>query len=106
MRITVSEALIFPSPVHIWVTNRLSNNKKLDLHCLERYGEDLGDTTLPPGGQFNYTFVPRIIFRSSKYYCSVKWIGSNLKWFDLWSQGRDDKAGRFLTWNVTEKEAC
>ncbi|CAI8584922.1 unnamed protein product [Vicia faba] len=104
--VVVSEALIFPKQVHLEVTNRLSNKRELYLHCYERYGDDLGEYILFPGGQFIYSFKPRIIGKSSKYYCSVKWIGSNLKWFDLWSQGRDSNAGQFIKWTLEENEAC
>ncbi|KAI5437055.1 hypothetical protein KIW84_023249 [Lathyrus oleraceus] len=104
--VVVSEAGILSNLVHIEVTNGLSNNKNLDLHCFERYGEEPGEVTLPPGGQFKFSFRRRIIGRSTKFYCSVKWIGSNLLWFDLWSQGRDGNAGRLLRWTVREKEVC
>ncbi|CAL5188947.1 unnamed protein product [Lathyrus oleraceus] len=102
--VAVSEAGL--PTIHMEVTNRLSNNKKLALHCYERLGRDLGEFILPPGGQFNYDFLPRLVFKSSKYYCSVKWDGSNLKWFDVWSKGRDYKEGLLVKWSITEKKSC
>ncbi|KAI5437041.1 hypothetical protein KIW84_023236, partial [Lathyrus oleraceus] len=102
-----SEAGLFPRTVHLEVTNRLSNNKQLILHCYERNGEDLREYLLFPGGQFIYAFKPRkYFFTSSKYYCRVKKSGSDLKWFVLWSQGRDGDAGRFIKWTLTDSKAC
>ncbi|CAL5188944.1 unnamed protein product [Lathyrus oleraceus] len=104
--VAVSEAAIFPHRVDIELLNKLSDNKKLTIHCYERYGEDLGELILPPGGKLNFAFRPRVVGKSSKYYCSLKWDGSNLKWFDMWSQGRDYNACRVCKWIVNEKEAC
>lgn len=106
--VVVSEASIFPKKVHLEVTNRLSNNKELYLHCYERNGDDLHEYVLFHGGQFIYSFKPRIFFKSSKYYCSVRWdgSGSDLKWFDLWSKGRDGNVGRFIKWTIQDNEAC
>ncbi|KAL5100514.1 hypothetical protein RYX36_004841 [Vicia faba] len=102
----VSEAITWPGGVNAVVTNALSNNKILGLHCYERLGQDLGEKQLPPGGEFKTYFIPRLIFNSSKYSCSVIWAGSNLQWFDLWSKGRDWGEGPNIKWNVTDKEAC
>ncbi|CAL5188946.1 unnamed protein product [Lathyrus oleraceus] len=102
----VSEAIVWPGGVHAEVTNCLSDNKILVLHCYERLGLDLGERQLPPAGQFKLYFIPRLFFKSSKYYCSAKWDGSNLKWFDMWSKGRDWDEGPHIKWNVTEKQAC
>ncbi|KAI5437053.1 hypothetical protein KIW84_023247 [Lathyrus oleraceus] len=104
--VSVSEAKFVHSHVNIEVTNRLSDNKELALHCYEREGEDLGVSILPPGGLFKFSFTPRLGFKSSKYYCSAKWDGSNLKWFDMWSMGRDGREGLLIKWDVTEKQAC
>ncbi|CAI8587632.1 unnamed protein product [Vicia faba] len=104
--VVVSEAGILPHLVHIEITNRLNDEKDLTIHCYEREGEDLGEAILLSLEKLSFVFRPRGIGKSSKYYCSVKWSGSNLKWFDLWSQGRDYKNCRVCKWIVTNTQAC
>ncbi|XP_058774929.1 S-protein homolog 4-like [Vicia villosa] len=101
-----SEAFFKRSTVHIEVTNRLSNYNDLILHCYEREGEDLGVKILLPLEKFEFSFKPRMGFKSSKYYCSAKWDGSDIKWFDLWSKGRDGREGLQIKWDVTNNKAC
>lgn len=102
----VSEAGILPHLIHIEVINWLYDNLDLTLHCYERKGKDLGEQILPPLGRFNFSFRPRMIGKSTKYYCSFKWSGSNLKWFDLYSHGRDYNACRNCTWVIRKRDVC
>ncbi|KAI5437057.1 hypothetical protein KIW84_023251, partial [Lathyrus oleraceus] len=104
--LVVSEAGLRPHLVHIEITNTLSDKKELTTKCYERTGGDIGEETHPYLGKYIFQFRPRAIGKSTKYYCSLKWNGSNLKWFDVWSQGRDYNACRLCQWNVKEKEAC
>ncbi|CAL5188951.1 unnamed protein product [Lathyrus oleraceus] len=104
--VSVTEAGILHHKVHVEAINWLLDSKDLTLHCYERKGEDLGEHTIHPNEKYTFVFRPRFIGKSSKYYCSFKWDGSNLKWFDLYSQGRDYKDCRNCSWVVKSMEIC
>ncbi|XP_058774935.1 S-protein homolog 29-like [Vicia villosa] len=104
---SASEAAVSQPRVHIELLNKLSDNKKLTIHCYERYRDDLGEWIIPPGEQHIFAFTPGTVDKPTKYYyCSVKWDGSNLNWFDLWSREKDYNACKVCKWIVNEKEAC
>ena len=103
--ITTCEAInITPPEVHITVTNNLSNNMPITVHCSSP-ANDFGVYTIVKGGETQFNFQP-IPLLSQDVLCSVEW-GGQTSYSHLYLYDRDkDRGDICCSWFVTEKGPC
>ena|ERR1044072_3797667 len=84
------------------IVNSLPDNLDLTIHCKSK-DDDLGEHILRPGMVFQWRFKPNI-WGTTQYYCSFQWFGSDLKWFDVYIEKRNDHGEH--KWLIKKEGPC
>ncbi|XP_073220688.1 S-protein homolog 3-like [Cicer arietinum] len=84
------------------ITNRLETGKDLTVHC-KSADDDLGVRVLKFDEYFHWFFENSFIGRT-QFYCSFKWDGGELKWYDVFIQGRDRCES--CRWFISQDKPC
>ncbi|CAL0310879.1 unnamed protein product [Lupinus luteus] len=106
MVMTTDDFNVYPR-IHVYVTNGLSQDTLLTLHCKSR-DDDLGVHYLKYKEDYTFSFHYNI-FRLKKYtlfWCDFTWNGK-LHTFEVYNWKRDTNLGREnFRWLLKEKEPC
>ena len=101
--ITTCEAIDDFPPVHIKVTNQLSNGMVMNIHCFSK-DHDIGSQAVPKFGWYAFYYQP--ILGSITVTCNIEW-GGNSHSFDIYSYYRDRNICNIdCQWKVSEEGPC
>lgn len=84
------------------VINSLGN-MNLSVHCKSK-DDDLGLHYLPPGANYQWTFVPSF-WGHTQFYCYFQWPGTNWKSFDVYIEKRYDDYS-LVIWSIKQGGPC
>lgn len=107
LQVKRSNSSIFPWDKHvtIFITNKLTGNLSLGVHCKDK-NQDLGIQTLAHGQIYNFTIKPSFIIEVTDYWCSFNWT-LNFRTFDVYLQVRDKaECPKRCEWEIHEKWPC
>ncbi|XP_004517096.1 S-protein homolog 3-like [Cicer arietinum] len=89
--------------VDLTITNILESHMDLTVHC-KSADDDLGVRVLQFNQRFGFSFKDRFIGRT-QFYCSFQWNGE-IKWFDVYIEGRGEYKGEHVNWFIEETGPC
>ncbi|PRQ24087.1 putative plant self-incompatibility S1 [Rosa chinensis] len=72
---------------HIKILNDLDGNFPLTVHC-KSADDDIGEKTLRHGAVYEFSFQPKVIPRTTLFFCSFQW-NSILHHFNVYYEGVD-----------------
>lgn len=90
--------------VRVLIINNLSGGLDLTVHCKSK-NDDLGFHLLPPQGQYQFTFRPKFLWRTTLFFCSFQWNGG-FHYFDIYDQKRDMDVCRNCMWSIVQDGPC
>ncbi|KAK9700234.1 hypothetical protein RND81_08G225500, partial [Saponaria officinalis] len=100
----LSEGFFLTSKVQISITNSLSNNKKLIIHCKSK-NKDLNIHVIQKGETYEFK-VENSFWGRTLYFCGFK-FDHKLHMFDIYVQSRDDdNCLGYCEWEITESGPC
>ncbi|PRQ37174.1 putative plant self-incompatibility S1 [Rosa chinensis] len=70
---------------HITISNGL--DKDLTVHC-KSGDDDIGAKTLPISGVYEFSFKPRVLPKTTLYFCSFQWE-DHFHYYDVYYEGID-----------------
>nr|XP_004499252.1 S-protein homolog 5-like [Cicer arietinum] len=88
--------------ITVSITNKLQSRKDLTVHC-KSADDDLGVRVLKFNHGFDWSFEYNV-FGRTQFYCSFKWNGGELKWYDIFIQRRDHCDN--CMWSIFEDYPC
>ncbi|XP_045810184.1 S-protein homolog 5-like [Trifolium pratense] len=94
-----------PHPVHVYVTNNLTGNLQLGVHCKDKH-DDFGYRITHFQESYNFTVHPTFMIPNKLYWCSFSWI-NGAKYFDIYVQKRDQEdCDRECHWQINAYGPC
>ncbi|KAE9587760.1 hypothetical protein Lal_00022051 [Lupinus albus] len=89
---------------HIYIKNGLDKGTPLTVHCKSK-DVDLGVQVLKYDEEFKFQFKPNF-WPTTLYFCGFTW-DSNLHWFDIYDQRRDERICKpDCKWSITRDHPC
>ncbi|KAI4380736.1 hypothetical protein MLD38_006895 [Melastoma candidum] len=96
--------VIVVTPEHVYIDNLLSDGFSLGVHC--RSGDDdLGEQTVPPGGQWGFGFNPNI-WETTLFYCGFHWNNGPTHSFDVYDEYVIGSVCHICYWRIETNQAC
>lgn len=94
-----------PPRVHLSLTNKLSGNLELGVHCKDKH-HDLGFQTLGPGQTYSFTLKPNFLANVVDYWCLFNW-NSDSEYFDVYVQERDnERCHKICVYEIHQSGPC
>lgn len=90
--------------VHVNIKNKLADHLDLTVHCKSK-DDDIGIQVLRPGESFGWSFGISMIGQT-QFYCSFKWNGDELKWYDVYIARRDYDVCDTCNYEIFQSGPC